>query len=61
MINYNLGNSLIYLKKYEDAIECFDKVISINPKNESAWNSKGKLLYNSGLLLHKLKNFKDAI
>ncbi|CAD8148198.1 unnamed protein product [Paramecium pentaurelia] len=50
----NKGNSLKRLNKYEDAIECFDKVISINPKNESAWNSKG-------LLLHKLKNFKDAI
>jgi tetratricopeptide (TPR) repeat protein len=26
--------------KYEEAVECYNKVIKIDPKNTDAWNSK---------------------
>ncbi|CAD8163650.1 unnamed protein product [Paramecium pentaurelia] len=39
---------------YQEAIECLDEAISINPKYENAW-------INKGIALHKIKKFKDAI
>jgi len=38
------GNALAYLKKYEQAIECYDKAIEIDPKYVYAWNGKGNAL-----------------
>ncbi|CAD8145683.1 unnamed protein product [Paramecium pentaurelia] len=54
------SNNLSKLKKYQEAIKCYEKAISINPK-ESAWSNKDKLINNSGATLHKLKNYKDAV
>ena len=34
------------LKKYKEAIECYDKAIEINPKYVNAWFNKGASLIN---------------
>ncbi|CAD8215553.1 unnamed protein product [Paramecium octaurelia] len=39
--NHNLGFTLDKLNKYQEAIECYDKAIAINPKFDNAWNNKG--------------------
>lgn len=40
----NKGVSLNSLRKYQEAIECFDKAINVNPLNLGAWNNKGTSL-----------------
>ncbi|CAD8140567.1 unnamed protein product [Paramecium octaurelia] len=47
-------NTLKTLNQYEDAIECYNEAISINPKDEDAW-------YSKGLALFKLNQFEEAI
>ncbi|CAD8116753.1 unnamed protein product [Paramecium primaurelia] len=48
------GVALYNLNKYQDAIECYDKATSINPKYDIAWNNKGDALNN-------LNKYQDAI
>ncbi|CAD8214738.1 unnamed protein product [Paramecium octaurelia] len=50
----NEGLALRQLNKYEEAIECYDKAISINPKYDLAW-------YNKGLALFYLNKKEEAI
>ncbi|CAD8174781.1 unnamed protein product [Paramecium pentaurelia] len=50
----NEGVALNNLNKYQDAIECYDKAISINPKYDKAWSNKGDALNN-------LNKYQDAI
>jgi tetratricopeptide (TPR) repeat protein len=38
---YNKGLALSYLEKHEEAIECFDKSLQLNPKELKPWFSKG--------------------
>ncbi|CAD8129465.1 unnamed protein product [Paramecium sonneborni] len=42
------------LKKYQEAIECYDKALLINPKNDQIWNNKGHALRN-------LNKYQEAI
>ena len=44
----NKGNLLIKLKNYGEALECFNKVIRLDPENSEAWNNKGKILETLG-------------
>ena len=37
----NKGIALTKQGKLNEAIECYDKVIEINPEDEKAWNNKG--------------------
>jgi tetratricopeptide (TPR) repeat protein len=39
---------------YDQAIECFNKVLSIDPGDAFAWLSKGSALYS-------LKHYEDAL
>jgi len=48
------GSSLFDLKKYNDAIDCFNKVIDSKKDEECAWCLKGKSL-------RELKKHKDAL
>ena len=48
------GNSLSQLERHEEAIECYDKAIRINPENYDAW-------FNKGNSLVKLERHKEAI
>lgn len=50
----NKAISLSALNKYEKAIECFDKVIELNPDDH-------KGLYNKGIALFKLHKYDEAI
>jgi len=49
----NKGNALNKLKRYEEAIECYDKAIELNPNNPDYWNIKGNALM-------KLKRYEEA-
>ena len=42
------------LKRYQEAVVCYDKVIELNPNDFSAFNNKGHCLAN-------LKKYEDAI
>ncbi|CAK86537.1 unnamed protein product, partial (macronuclear) [Paramecium tetraurelia] len=48
------GVALRKLNKYQEAIECYDKAISINPNYDDAW-------YNKGLALYNLNKYQEAI
>ena len=50
----NEGKALFVQKKYDEAIQCFNKAIELNPSYELAWNNKGTALY-------MLKRYKEAI
>jgi tetratricopeptide (TPR) repeat protein len=50
----NRGTALANLGKYQQAIECFDKAIEINPDDISIWNSKGTAF-------HYLSKYQQAI
>ena len=42
------------LKRYDEALECSNKALEINPKNEWAWLVKG-------LVLNGLKRYDEAL
>ena len=42
------GQTHLKFDEYYQAIKCFNKVLSINPKNARAWNNKGKALNEIG-------------
>ena len=48
------GNSLSQLERHEEAIECYDKAIRIDPENYDAW-------FNKGNSLVKLERHEEAI
>jgi len=50
----NKGFSLNELKRYEEAISCFDKAINLDPNYAYAWNNKG-------FSLNELKKYEEAI
>ena len=50
----NKGNSLYILKKYNDAVACFDQVLDLNPQNWSIWVSKANVLKSQ-------RQFSDAL
>lgn len=41
---FNKASALVRLKKYDEAIECFDKAIELNPNLHLLWYFKGKVL-----------------
>ena len=44
----NKGNSYLALRKYEEAIQSYDKSIEIAPNNAAVFTYKGAALYNLG-------------
>src|SRR5579883_592137 len=46
--------NFILKEKYNEAIECFNETIKLNPNNESYWNNKG-------LSLNSLGKYNEAI
>ena len=49
----NKGLILQNMRRYYDAIYCYDKVLKVNPSDETAWNNKG-------LISHDLENYKGT-
>ncbi|MDD4567640.1 MAG: tetratricopeptide repeat protein, partial [Methanoculleus chikugoensis] len=39
---------------YRKALECFDKVLSIDPKYAAGWSMKCSVLYHLGMYRHAL-------
>ena len=59
---YNLiGVSYFNLGKYSNAIENYNKSISLNPKNAEAYNNKGLCLKKMGDFEGALENYKLAL
>jgi len=50
----NKGGTLYFQGKYDEAIECYDKAIEIDPENPVMWNNKG-------LALNALGKYEQAI
>ncbi len=44
---YEKGLSLSYLKRYQEAIKCYDNAIELDPKNVDAWYRKGYAFYEN--------------
>lgn len=51
---YNKGYALHNIGRYDQAIECYDKAIELDPNDVAEWYNKG------GYLIH-LGKHKDAI
>ncbi len=47
--------------KYDEAIECFDRVLSLDPKNTHAWNQKGVALRSLGRYDEAIECFNKAL
>ncbi|GEM_PF-2242576 len=57
----NLGNNLISIKKYSEAVEAFDKAIYYDSNNTGAWIDKGSALIYLGKNSEALSAFDHAI
>ncbi|MGB9621389.1 MAG: tetratricopeptide repeat protein, partial [Brevinematia bacterium] len=60
---YWLGEVYAIYKKYDKALEFFDKAMSNEPKNkdEDALFKKGVVLYQAGKMIDSLANFKKFL
>ena len=60
--SWNLkGIILNRLGRYEEAINCFDVALNINPENYYAWANKGDVLYEQGNYEEAIKFYNSAI
>ena len=55
----NKGSALLQLKKFEEALRCYDKALEIYP-NATIWNSKGSLLYQLGMYSEAIRCYNKA-
>ncbi|HET7147008.1 MAG TPA: tetratricopeptide repeat protein [Candidatus Nitrosopolaris sp.] len=55
------GEDMANSNNLEKAIECFDKAIGINPKNDFAWGDRGLILDKQGKTEEALASFSKAI
>ncbi len=58
---YSKGAALVVLGRYEEALECIDIALRMNPRNEVAWVNKGNALVRMGRLVDALKCYNSAI
>ncbi len=58
---YSKGAALTILGRYEEALECIDVALKINPENEIAWVNKGTVLSRMGKHREALRSFNEAI
>ena len=56
----NKGKALYELGRPEEAIECFDKAIELDPKKASAWYNKGTALTSLGRPEEAIECFDKA-
>ena len=57
----NKGGALYFLGKYDEAIECYDKAIEIDPDNQVVWNNKGLALNSLGKYDEAIVSYDKAI
>jgi tetratricopeptide (TPR) repeat protein len=53
--------ALVKLKKYDEAISCFELAIMLNPKSSSLWMNKGDCLLRQGKVEEAMKSFNYAL
>ena len=56
-----LGQSQLMIRKFAEAIETFDKTISLDPKNAAAMKLRGDALYLAGKEPEAEKSYRDAL
>jgi tetratricopeptide (TPR) repeat protein len=49
------------LRRYAEALQCFDKTIQINPEHRLAWRNRGIVLNAAGRPREAIKSFEKAI
>ena len=47
--------------KYEDALDCFEKILAINPDDPDVWNKKGAALRSLGRYDEAIESFNKAL
>jgi tetratricopeptide (TPR) repeat protein len=57
----SLGTSLHCLEKFKEAIECFERAISIDPSVASPFHNKGLKVLYIGFSLCSLEQCEEAI
>lgn len=57
----NLGVAYLYLKRYAEAMDIFERLILLDPRHASAYNNLGKAHYEQGDNERAINNFKRAI
>lgn len=55
------GLSFLEDGKYEDALDCFEKILSSNPNNSDIWNKKGVALRSLGRYDEAIECFNKAL
>jgi tetratricopeptide (TPR) repeat protein len=55
------GTLFLSPRKYNEALECFNKSIEIDQKYAYAWINKGKSLIHKGSYQDTIKSFDDSI
>ena len=55
------GISFLEEGKYEEALDCFDKILASNPNNPDIWNKKGVALRSLGRYDEAIKAFNKAL
>ena len=55
------GNEYFYKKKYNEAIQCYDKALEIDVNNANAWNNKGLSLYYIGEYEEAIQCYDKAL
>jgi Flp pilus assembly protein TadD len=47
--------------KYEEALDCFEKILASNPNDPDVWNKKGAALRSLGRYDEAIKSFNKAL
>jgi len=55
------GMDRVKREEFQEAIEFFDQVLEMNPKNADAWNNKGVALYQMGDAEGALTSYDEAL
>ena len=55
------GMSFLEDGKYEEALDCFEKILVSNPDNPDIWNKKGVALRSLGRYDEAIESFNKAL
>jgi len=55
------GMSFLEDGKYEEALDCFEKILVANPNNPDIWNKKGVSLRSLGRYDEAIESFNKAL
>jgi tetratricopeptide (TPR) repeat protein len=57
----NKGISFAALKRYEEALDCYDRALQIDPQSPVVWDNKGNALLNLGRYTESLDCYDKAL